>query len=292
MRPGTISFGELPDDVKRELGMSPRSRTSSKVAALKDVPSSWGMCRKHENAVWVWWPKSAGCALCEGETDMYVQLDDAYYDHPKTLHLVSLLGQEADGYPPKLWTWAVKYAKQGVLKHPDLVEVACRWKGDKGKLHNAMMEAGFIEADGVTLHGWMERTGNDIIRYEEKKSRLREKYRNSSGRFRESSAVSELNGTELNGTKLNGTDKSSPSGLLTSTYIAKNPGIIGTEKCSAIIDFYLSSIPFKEAEAAIWNSRKGQKVWEILEPLRPKNGEQIPTMDEIIKSASRAGGNR
>lgn len=221
---------------------------------------------------------------------MYVQLDSDYYDHPKTMQLTAIIGPEADCYPPRLWTWAVKFSKHGVLRHPDMLEIACRWKGEKGKLHSAMIQSGFIDADGVTIHDWMSRTGRDILRYEEKKVRLQEKYRNSSGRIRESSAVTEINGTELNLTKLNGTDRSSPSGLLASAYISKNKGIISFEKCQAIVEFYLAGgIPYKDAEATVLNSPKGQKIWELLEPLRPKGGFQAPTMDEIIKSASKVG---
>lgn len=62
MRPGNIGWDDLPLAVKRELGMSPPKRTSSKVTAWKDVPSSWGVCRPHGMA---WWPKDAGCVHCE-----------------------------------------------------------------------------------------------------------------------------------------------------------------------------------------------------------------------------------
>lgn len=35
---------------------------------------------------------------------------------------------------------------------------------------------------------------------------------------------------------------------------------------------------------------KGLRIWEALDPLRPRGGVQVPTMDEIIKSASRKVG--
>jgi hypothetical protein len=177
---------------------------------------------------------------------MYVQLDADYYDHPKTLHLVSLIGTEGDVYPPRLWTWAIKYAKKGVLRSTSMIEVACRWRGESGKLAAAMMAAGFVEMDGLTIHGWMERTGHDLEVYELKKERLRERRRNFPGTFRERSrtvteqfpehsgnvpeqfqecsALTEL--SDLNGTERNGAEgvptvsqppkepKSTPMGML------------------------------------------------------------------------------
>lgn len=66
-------------------------------------------------------------------------------------------------------------------------------------------------------------------------------------------------------------DRSDPAGILATAYCNKNKGIISFEKCKAICDFHLAGgATFKEAETAIWNSSKGQKIWEILDPLRDK----------------------
>lgn len=214
---------------------------------------------------------------------MYVQLDTDYFNHPKTIHLISLIGPEADVYPPRLWTWAMKYAKSGVLKTPGMVETACRWKDDDGRLHKALVASGFLDEDGVTIHGWMERTGHGLQRYEEKKARGREKYRNSANFCGKNSRVEESR-VDKSKEEESKADKSSPPGLLASAYIAKNRGIISYDKCYSICDFYLASIDFKAAEQAVWNSKKGEKIWEILEPLRPVNGGAM-SMDEIIKTA-------
>lgn len=148
-----------------------------------------------------------------------MQLDADYYDHPKTLHLVSLIGTEGDVYPPRLWTWAIKYAKKGTLRSSSMIEVACRWRGEPGRLAKAMVDAGFIESDGLTIHDWMARTGHDLEVYEQKKERLRERRRNFTGTFREHSgnssgtvprqfqecsALTDLNGSDLIGTERNG----------------------------------------------------------------------------------------
>ncbi len=63
MRPGNLDWDEIPEAVRRELGVSGQEkRTSSRVTAWKDIPSSWGQCRPHGMT---WWPKSAGCVRCE-----------------------------------------------------------------------------------------------------------------------------------------------------------------------------------------------------------------------------------
>jgi hypothetical protein len=83
-------------------------------------------------------------------------------------------------------------------------------------------------------------------------------------------------------------DRSDPPGLLATVYCNKNKGIIGFEKCKSICDFYLAGgIEFKAAETAIWNSTKGQKVWEILEPLRPKGGKSL-SWAELMKEPKNA----
>jgi len=248
---------------------------------------------------------------------MYVQLDADYYDHPKTLHLMSLIGPEADTYPPRLWTWALKYAKAGVLRSNAMIEVACRWRGEPGKLATAMMAAGFVEMDGLTLHGWMERTGKDILRYEQKRASMREYWhevgkknkgsiRKLSDNYPDScqklSIETELNGTELNGTKRNGADHRGAVGerRLSNVYADlwnEGPGEhlngkSAAEKIQAAIDV---GVDPQAIETAFWDHKaiKGRKIWEVLDPLRPKlDAPGIPSMDEIIRTASKIGEKR
>jgi len=83
-------------------------------------------------------------------------------------------------------------------------------------------------------------------------------------------------------------DRSDPAGMLATVYCNKNKGIIGFEKCKHICDFYLASgIDYTVAEVAIWNSSKGVKVWEILEPIRPKNGKQTKSWAELMQQEAK-----
>lgn len=218
---GQIKASQVPSALLRQIKGLPK-RKSEKITTLADIPPGWKRCDGHG-----WYGSSGVCPYCEiedGETIMYVQLDEDYYGHPKTLQLVNLLGQEADTYPPRLWTWAMKYAKDGVLKNEAMLETACRWKGHSGKLAAALMESGFVdicntEGEGrpmLEIHNWMRRTGHDIEVYEAKKKRLRD--RRSGMSPEDSRNVSpKRSGAELNGTDLSGaerTDAAAPGTLL------------------------------------------------------------------------------
>ena len=111
-----------------------------------------------------------------------IPLDSDYIDHPKTQHLLKLIGPEADVYPIRLWTWASKYARDGKVKTGWRgVEAACRWSGRPKRLSRALVTSGFLETDGHTIHDWMNGVGRAIAIYERKKQKQREKYRISVG---------------------------------------------------------------------------------------------------------------
>ena len=59
-----ISFQDLPPEVRMRIAAEAAlvGKQRQKVTAWKDVPPSWGQCRPHGM---VWWPKDAGCVLCE-----------------------------------------------------------------------------------------------------------------------------------------------------------------------------------------------------------------------------------
>ena len=111
-----------------------------------------------------------------------IPLDSDYIDHPKTQHLLKLIGPEADIYPIRLWVWASKYARDGQVRTGWRgVEAACRWSGRPKRLSRALVKSGFLETDGHTIHDWMGGVGRAIALYERKKQKQREKYRESVG---------------------------------------------------------------------------------------------------------------
>lgn len=114
-----------------------------------------------------------------------IPLDVDYFQHPKTKFLIGLIGARADVFPPRLWAWCCKYAKDGVVKGGCAqIEAMVDWDGEPGKLHAALITAGFLEKNGKKVHDFMEHTGRNIELYEAKKRRQRDEYaaKNSSGR--------------------------------------------------------------------------------------------------------------
>lgn len=105
---------------------------------------------------------------------MHLQIEDTYFGHPKTEQLRELAGPEADVYPIRLWMFALRYAISGVIKSAELIEKRVGWSGPPGKLHKALVAAGFLEADGVTIHDWEEYTGRWINAYEARKREAKE----------------------------------------------------------------------------------------------------------------------
>ena len=106
-----------------------------------------------------------------------IPIDVNFFDHPKTVMLIGLIGSEADVYPLRLWRWCSMYAKNGVVAGGRTqIEGVLRWKGKAGSLHRALIRAGFLEADGKTVHDFMEGVGRAIFLYEQKKQKQREKY--------------------------------------------------------------------------------------------------------------------
>lgn len=118
---------------------------------------------------------------------MFLEIDEDFATHPKTLRLAAkLMNPTAGFYMLRLWSWARKYQKDGDLTayEPEEIEIAVGWTLDPGKFYSAAVVAGFIDetrnGDLVTeraLHNWMERTGGAIRRMEEAASARKDRRR-------------------------------------------------------------------------------------------------------------------
>ena len=108
---------------------------------------------------------------------VFIQLDPAYWRHPKTLRLIRLLGPNSDVIMPRLWSWAFEFARNGVLSASD-VEIGSGWVADAGKLVKSLLETGFLDShgDSYILHGWERSTGAFLERYDAKLERQRNEY--------------------------------------------------------------------------------------------------------------------
>jgi len=118
-----------------------------------------------------------------------VPLDVDYPAHPKTMYLRTLIGPEADIYPVRLWLWAAKYYRSGILESPaGAIERSINWEGDEGRLIEALVEARFLEplkdGKGYSIVDWMERAGMNLSMWE----RAREQNRNRKREVRAAAA--------------------------------------------------------------------------------------------------------
>jgi hypothetical protein len=102
---------------------------------------------------------------------MYLEVDEGFLEHPKTLRLCSLMSNPlAFGYLMHLWRWACRCCESGDLRGigPYEIEEAARYHQHDGKLFAAMVSAGFVDVDNdgapVQIHNWTSRTGAAIKR--------------------------------------------------------------------------------------------------------------------------------
>lgn len=115
-----------------------------------------------------------------------IAIDVDYPDHRKTKALIARLGDpNADVYPLRLWLWAAKYARSGIIKGGAReLEGVVRWHRAPLKLFRSMKAVGFVEVDSsgrLVIHGWKEGIGRALLAYDIKKFRLRKAYAEKHG---------------------------------------------------------------------------------------------------------------
>ena len=103
-------------------------------------------------------------------------------DHPKMLHLESIVGPGALDFTTRALCYIARYAGHGDLSRVPVpaIEGFCRWKGEPGALVKAWQTAGFVEAD-MRWHDWGVTQEAHVVASEkkggaaERKRRQREK---------------------------------------------------------------------------------------------------------------------
>ena len=95
-----------------------------------------------------------------------INVDLKYFDHPKTVRLMGLLGKGADLLPIRLWIYTGKYhALSGRFTgySTQAIETAIDWWGQKGLAVEALLSAGFLDKVGdneYQVHDWPEHEGH------------------------------------------------------------------------------------------------------------------------------------
>ena len=97
-----------------------------------------------------------------------LNLDLDYFDHPKTLRLIGLLGMGSEVLPIRLWSYCGKYhTEEGRLTGHSAQEIESivGWAGQPGKMVEVFLRLGFLheEKDGFRVHDWKEHEGHLIL---------------------------------------------------------------------------------------------------------------------------------
>lgn len=94
--------------------------------------------------------------MANGRQDLRLAL--AWPTHVKTRRLAKRCGYVGAFNLIALWCYAGEHHPGGVLKGmaPDEIEECAGWTGTPGEFHKALVEVGWLDADGVTLHDWTE----------------------------------------------------------------------------------------------------------------------------------------
>lgn len=111
----------------------------------------------------------------------WIRVDGALKRHPKSVHLCALAGDcRAWTYLIDLWSWAREHQPDGRITGPIwslVVEQVCDWRGERGKLAEAFVEARWldvVEGNGVAIHDWEDHEGAIIAKAERDAKRARE----------------------------------------------------------------------------------------------------------------------
>jgi len=116
---------------------------------------------------------------------MYLEVDEGFDQHPKTLRLCGVMKDPNAGqYLFRLWTWACRCAEDGDLSGMGPVELehVMRYQPADGRLFAALTETWSskygpwidVGEKSMRIHGWMDRQGAAIDKMKSKAGKVRE----------------------------------------------------------------------------------------------------------------------
>jgi hypothetical protein len=124
-----------------------------------------------------------------------INVDLDYFDHPKVIRLVGLLGKGAEVLPLRLWCYAGKYhAEDGKLigYSAQEIEASIKWWGKVGDCTAAMVRVVLLDAieGGFQVHDWAHHAGH-IASYRRKgKEMAAKRWANKEGYWNPNDAAS------------------------------------------------------------------------------------------------------
>lgn len=108
----------------------------------------------------------------------WFRVDVDFVDHPKVMHLESILGPNAGWYLVRLWAWTARYASRGCLTTVarQSLERSAGWTGKPGELIAALLETGLVDettSGNLEVHDWWEKQRAIVEKAEKDRERLR-----------------------------------------------------------------------------------------------------------------------
>lgn len=88
----------------------------------------------------------------------WIQLDNDFYRHRKTLRLKRKIGNDAYWVPARIWSHCTEKCTDDLTPFSDEdLAALIEYGGNPSELRRALIEAGFLSQDGNTVLGWDER---------------------------------------------------------------------------------------------------------------------------------------
>jgi hypothetical protein len=127
---------------------------------------------------------------------LYLEIDEGYFEHPKTLRLCAALkDHHAAIYPIRLWKWACRSARDGKLGKVDafVIEKVVGYEAMDGRCFSALCK-GFLDlvGDDIEIHDWMSYTGGAIKRMDDKAAENRRRREDGKRRYDAAKGKDEL----------------------------------------------------------------------------------------------------
>ncbi len=92
---------------------------------------------------------------------LYIRVQNGFFTHRKTMCLRVALGNDALWIPPRLWAYAAENQPDGCFAKypPEQIAMSIGYLGDASSMLQALLEAGFMDANPLRIHDWEQYNG-------------------------------------------------------------------------------------------------------------------------------------
>lgn len=107
---------------------------------------------------------AAECRTEDSWMSLYVRVVNGFYTHRKTIRLRLAIGDAAFWVPPRIWAYASENQPDGCFGKYSAEEIAMLigYSGNASDMLQALLQAGFLDADPLRVHDWEEHNGYHV----------------------------------------------------------------------------------------------------------------------------------